>query len=106
MSGTNDRREEKHVPQLHGRIDENFAESEIDAKLWQVEYKEEDRDRLGPKAVSKTSACTAEDHCENKARYKMCRSSHWTTTSNASKTMVMENFLRSLDKRHWIIIST
>ena len=48
MSGTADRREEEHVPQFHGRIDETFAEWETDVKLWQVEYKEEDRDRLGP----------------------------------------------------------
>ena len=44
-----DRREEEHVPQLHGRIDEKFAELEIDVKLWEAEYKEDDRDRLGPK---------------------------------------------------------
>ena len=49
MSGTTDRREEEHVPQFHGRIDEKFAELEADVKLWQVEYKEEDRDRLGPR---------------------------------------------------------
>ena len=46
MSGTTDRREEEHVPQFHGRIDEKFAEWETVVKLWQVEYKEEDRDRL------------------------------------------------------------
>ena len=44
-----DRREEEHVPQFHGRIDEEFAEWEIDSKLWEAEYKEDDRDRLGPK---------------------------------------------------------
>ena len=44
-----DRREEEHVPQFHGRIDEKFAEWEIDVKLWEAEYKEDDRDRLGPK---------------------------------------------------------
>ena len=49
MSCTTDRREEEHVPQFHGRIDEKFAEWEIDVKLWQAEYKEEDRDRLGPR---------------------------------------------------------
>ena len=37
------------MPQFHGRIDEKFAEWETDVKLWQVEYKEEDRDRLGPR---------------------------------------------------------
>ena len=49
MSGTTDRREEEHVPQFHGRIDEKFAEWEIDVKLWQAEYKEEDRDSSGPR---------------------------------------------------------
>ena len=44
-----DRREEEHVPQFHGCIDEKFAEWEIDVKLWEAEYKEDDRDRLGPK---------------------------------------------------------
>ena len=37
------------MPQFHGRVDEKFAEWETDLKLWQVEYKEEDRDRLGPR---------------------------------------------------------
>ena len=49
MSGTTDRREEEHVPQFHGRIGEKFAELETDVKLWQVEYKEEDRDKLRPR---------------------------------------------------------
>ena len=44
-----DRREEEHVPQFHGRIDEKFAEWEIDVKLREAEYKEDDLDRLGPK---------------------------------------------------------
>ena len=44
-----DRREEEHVPQFYGRIDEKFAEWEIDVKLWEAEYKEDDRDRLGLK---------------------------------------------------------
>ena len=43
-----DRREEEHVPQFHGRIDEKFAEWVIDVKLWEAEFKEYDRDRLGP----------------------------------------------------------
>ena len=59
MSGTTDRREEEHVPQFYGRIDEKFAEWETDVKLWQVEYKEEDRDRLGqPKIFVKTKLGT------------------------------------------------
>ena len=37
------------MPQFYGRIDEKFAEWEIDVRLWQVEFKEEDRDRLGPR---------------------------------------------------------
>ena len=37
------------VPQFYGRIDEKFAEWVIDVMLWQVGFKEEDRDRLGPK---------------------------------------------------------
>ena len=49
MSGTVDRRKEDHVPQFRGRIDEKFAEWEIDVKLWEAEYKEDDRVRLGPR---------------------------------------------------------
>ena len=33
----------------YGRIDEKFAEWETDVMLWQVEFKVEDRDRLGPR---------------------------------------------------------
>ena len=49
MSGATDRREEEQVPQFYGRIDEKFAEWETDVRLWQVEFKLEDRDRLGPR---------------------------------------------------------
>ena len=49
MSGAMDRREDEHVPQFYGRIDEKFAEWETDVRLWQVEFKLEDRDRLGPR---------------------------------------------------------
>ena len=42
-------REEEQVPQFHGRIDEKFAEWETDVRLWQVEFKLEDRDRMGPR---------------------------------------------------------
>ena len=49
MSGATDRREEEHVPQFHGRIDDKFAEWATDVRLWQVEFKLEDRDRLGPR---------------------------------------------------------
>ena len=44
-----DRREDEQVPQFYGRIDEEFAEWETDVRLWQVEFKVEDRDRLGPR---------------------------------------------------------
>ena len=49
MSGATDRREDEQVPQIYGRIDEKNAEWETDVRLWQVEFKLEDRDRLGPK---------------------------------------------------------
>ena len=37
------------MPQVYGRTDEKFAEWETGVRLWQVEFKLEDRDRLGPK---------------------------------------------------------
>ena len=49
MSGGTDRREDEQVPQFYGRIDEKLAEWETDVRLWQVEFKVEDRDRLGPR---------------------------------------------------------
>ena len=49
MSGGIDRREDEQVPQFYGRIDEKIAEWETDVRLWQAEFKVEDRDRLGPK---------------------------------------------------------
>ena len=49
MSGATDRREEEHVPQFYGRIVGKFAEWETDVRLCQVEFKLEDRDRLGPR---------------------------------------------------------
>ena len=49
MSGGTDRREDEQVPQYYGRIGEKFAEWETDVRLWQVEFKVEDRDRLGPR---------------------------------------------------------
>ena len=41
------------MPQLNGRIDEKFAEWETDVKLWQIAFKLEDRDRLGPRLYRK-----------------------------------------------------
>ena len=49
MSGGTDRREDEQVPQFYGRINEKFAEWETDVRLWQVEFKVEDRGRLGPR---------------------------------------------------------
>ena len=49
MSGATDRREDEQMPQFYGRIDEKFAEWETDVRLWQAEFKLEDRDRLGPR---------------------------------------------------------
>ena len=49
MSGATDRREDEQVPQFYGPIDEKIAEWETDVRLWQVEFKLEDLDRLGPR---------------------------------------------------------
>ena len=64
-----DRREEEHLPQFHGRIDEKFAEWEIDVKLWEAEYKEEDRDRLGPKLYRRGLLGQPKIIVKNEARY-------------------------------------
>ena len=37
------------MPQFYGHIDEKFAEWETDVRRWQVEFKLEHRDRLGPR---------------------------------------------------------
>ena len=107
MSGGTDRREDEQVPQFYGRIDEKFAEWETDVRLWQVEFKVEDRDRLGPrlylrglhgqpKTIVKTKLGTQDVAQFHSGQHHQ----------NASKTTGMENFLKSLDKRHWITIST
>ena len=49
MSGATDRREDEQVPQFYGGINEKFAECETDVRLWQVEFKVEDRERWGPR---------------------------------------------------------
>ena len=49
MSGATDRRVDEQVPQFYGRIDEKFAEWKTGVRLWQIEFKLEDRDRLGPR---------------------------------------------------------
>ena len=49
MSGATDRREDEQVPKFYGWFHEKFAEWETDVRLWQVEFKVEDRDRLGPR---------------------------------------------------------
>ena len=41
--------ERKSKCQFYGRLDEKFAEWETDVRLWQVEFKVEDRDSLGPR---------------------------------------------------------
>ena len=37
------------MPQFYGRLGEKFEEWETDVRLWQAEFKLEDRDRLGPR---------------------------------------------------------
>ena len=49
MSGATDRREDEQVPQFYGRIDEKFGEWKTGVRLWQIEFKLEDHDRLGPR---------------------------------------------------------
>ena len=39
MSCAVDQREEEHVPQFHGRIDEKVAEWETDVELWEPSTK-------------------------------------------------------------------
>ena len=88
MSGATDRREDEQVPRFYGRIDEKIAEWETDVRLWQVEFKVEDRDRLGPKLYRRGLHGQPKIIVKNEAH------------------CVMENFLKSLDRRHWITTST
>ena len=63
--------EDEQVPQFYGRIDEKIAEWESDVRLWQVEFKVEDRDRLDQGCIGEV--CTdSRNHCENKARNTRC----------------------------------
>ena len=107
MSGPIDRREDEQVPQFYGRIDEQFAEWETDVRLWQVEFKLEDRDRLGPRLYRRALHGQPKTIVKTKFRTQRCCTIHsGQHHSNASNTTVMENFLRSLDRRHWITTST
>ena len=105
MSGATDRREDEQVPQFYGRLDEKYAEWETDVRLWQGEFKVEDRDRLGPRLYRRGLHGQPKTTVKTKLG-KMLHNSQWTTSFNASKTTVMENFLMSLDRRHWITTST
>ena len=108
MSGATDRREDDSVPQFYGRIDEHFAEWETDVMPWQVEFKVEDRDRLGPKLYRRGL------HGQPKTIVKTKLGTQDVaqfTVDNIiqclkDKQTIMQNFLRSLDKRHWITTST
>ena len=69
-------------------------------RLWQVDFKMEDRDRLGPRLYLHGQP---KFFCEKRSsEHKMMHNSKRTTSINASKTTGMENFLRSLDRRHRI----
>ena len=76
MSGATDRREDEQVPQFYGRLDEKFAEWETDVRLWLVEFKTEDRERLGPRLYRRGFVWTAEAHREKEARNTRCCTIH------------------------------
>ena len=94
MSGATDRREDEQVPQFHGRIDEQFAEWETDVRLWQVEFKVEDRDRLGPRLYRR--GLHGQPKIIVKTKLGTQDVAQWITSLNASKTTGMENFLKSI----------
>ena len=102
MSGATYRREDEHVP------DEKFAVWETDVRLWQVEFKLEDRDRLGPRLYRR--GLNGQPQIIVKTKLETQDVSEFTVDnqhhSMPQKTTVMENFLKSLDKRHWKNIST
>ena len=87
MSGGTDRREDEQTPILWPST----------KKL--VEFKVEDRDRLGPRLYRRGLHGQPKITVKTKL-HKILHSSQWTTSLNASKTTGMENFLNSLDKRH------
>ena len=99
-----DRREEEHVPLFHGRIDEKFAEWEIDVKLWEAEFKEDDRDRLGPKLYRR--GLHGQPKIIVKTKLGTQDVSQFTVDNiiQCLKDMVMENYRKSWDKWHWITI--
>ena len=106
MSGATHRREDEQVPQFYGRLDEKFAEWDTDVRLWQVEFKVEDSDRLGPRLYRRGLHGQPKTIVKTKLETQDVNNSQWTPSFNASKTTVMENFLRSLDRRHWVSTST
>ena len=76
-------------------------------RLWQVEFKLEDRDRLGPRLYRR--GLHGQPKIIVKTKLGTQDVSQFTVDNimlNASKTTVMENFLRNLGKRHWITTST
>ena len=77
MSGTVDRREEDHIPQFHGRIDEKFAEWEIDVKVWEAECKGDDRVRSGPRLYGRGLRGQPKIIVKQSSVHKMCLSSQW-----------------------------
>ena len=106
MSGGTDRRKDEQVPQFYGRIDEKFAEWETDVRVWQVEFKVEDRDRLGPrlhrrglhgqpKTIVKTKLGTQDVAQFTVDNIIKCLKDNW-----------YGELPEELDKRHWITIST
>ena len=100
MSGATARREDEQVPQFYGRIDEKFAEWETDVRLWQVEFTVEDRDRLGPRLYRRGLHGQPKIIVKTKLGTQDVAQCTVDNSLNASKTTGMENFLKSLDRRH------
>ena len=99
MSGATDRREDEQVPQFYGR--RKIVEWETDARLWQVEFKLEDRDRLGPRL------CRRGLHGQPKTIMKtMLGTQDVSQFTVDNKDNGYGELPESLDKRHWITTST